>query len=71
MTSFLIALQFLSRIQLAKQTVWTEEDFGRSLCWFPIVGTIIGALLYGFWLLLSHVFTGGTLSVLIVAFGMA
>lgn len=68
MTSFLIALQFLSRIQLAKQTVWTEEDFGRSLCWFPIVGTIIGALLYGLWLLLSHVFTGVTLSVLIVAF---
>lgn len=67
MNSFLIALQFLSRLQLAKQTVWTEEAFGRSLCWFPFVGTIIGGILFGVGLILSHVFAGFTLGVLIVA----
>lgn len=45
MKSFLIALQFLSRIQLVKQTVWTNEDFGRAVLWFPLVGWLIGILL--------------------------
>ena len=45
MKSFLIALQFLSRIQLVKQTVWTNEDFGRAVLFFPLVGWLIGILL--------------------------
>lgn len=46
MKSFLIALQFLSRIQLARQHVWTADDFGRSVVWFPLVGTVIGSCLW-------------------------
>ena len=45
MKSFFIALQFLSRIHVVTQTVWTEADFGRSVIFFPLVGTIIGAVL--------------------------
>ena len=45
MKSFLIALQFLSRIQLVRQTVWTNEDFGRAVLFFPLVGWLIGILL--------------------------
>ena len=52
MKAFLIGLQFLTRIQVVKQTVWTEEDFGKSVRYFPLVGLVLG-LLYGFlaWLL--------------------
>lgn len=56
MKSFLIALQFLSRIQLAKQTVWTNEDFGRSVIFFPLVGTILGAILWGVYAFVSSLF---------------
>ena len=46
MQSFLIGLQFLTRIQLQKQTVWTEESFGRSVRYFPLVGLVLG-ICYG------------------------
>ncbi len=42
MNSFLIGLQFLTRIHLVKQTVWTAEDFGRSTRFFPLVGLVLG-----------------------------
>lgn len=45
MKAFFIALQFLSRIHVVAQTVWTEEDFGRSVIFFPLIGTVIGAVL--------------------------
>ena len=45
MKSFFIALQFLSRIHVVTQTVWTEADFGRSVIFFPLVGTVIGAVI--------------------------
>lgn len=44
MKAFLIAQQFLSRIHLASQSVWRDEDFGRSVLFFPLVGLIIGLL---------------------------
>ena len=40
MNSFLIALQFLTRIFLVKQSVWTEQSFGASVKFFPAVGTM-------------------------------
>lgn len=67
MKSFLIALQFLSRIQLAKQTVWTNEDFGRSVMYYPLVGCIIGLVLTVAYILCSYVLTGFYLSVVIIA----
>ena len=45
MTSFLIALQFLTRIQLARHLIWTNEAFGASLRCFPLVGCCIGLCL--------------------------
>ena len=67
MKSFLIALQFLTRIHLAKQTVWTNEDFGRSVIFFPLVGTIIGAFLWLLYTVISWVFPPPYGAVLIVA----
>ena len=42
--SFLIGLQFLTRIKISTQTVWTEEDFGKSVKFFPAVGAIVGII---------------------------
>lgn len=35
MKAFLIALQFLSRIHLASQSVWRDEDLAGPSCSFP------------------------------------
>ena len=45
MKSFLTALQFLTRIHLTEQRVWTDEDFGRAVVYFPLVGLLIGVIL--------------------------
>lgn len=42
MNSFLVGLQFLTRIQIVRQTAWTAEDFGRSTRFFPLVGLVLG-----------------------------
>ncbi|MGM9539120.1 adenosylcobinamide-GDP ribazoletransferase [Anaerovibrio sp.] len=42
MDSFFIGLQFLTRIHVVKQTVWTEEAFGKSVRYFPLVGLTLG-----------------------------
>ena len=54
MNSFLVGLQFLTRIHIVRQTVWTAEDFGRSTRFFPLVGLVLG-ICYAFaaWILVS------------------
>ena len=53
MKEFLIGLQFLTRISIETQTEWTEENFGRSVKYFPLIGAIVGiisaALIGGFY----------------------
>lgn len=46
MQAFLIGLQFLTRIRVENQTIWTEEDFGKSVRFFPLVGAVLGCI-YG------------------------
>ena len=46
MKSFLIGLQFLTRISIVRQEVWTEEDFGASVRYFPLIGAVLG-ICYG------------------------
>ncbi len=54
MKSFLIALQFLTRIKFVNQDTWMAEDFGRSTRAFPLVGLVLGLLqLLIAWLLLQ------------------
>ena len=68
MKAFLIALQFLSRIHLASQSVWRDEDFGRSVLFFPLVGLIIGLLLAALYWASSFLFDAFGRSALVVAF---
>ena len=44
MNEFLIALQFLTRIFVVKQSVWTEKSFGESVKYFPAVGAVLGII---------------------------
>ena len=46
MDSFLIGLQFLTRISVVRQEIWTEEAFGGSVRYFPLIGAVLGCF-YG------------------------
>ena len=54
MNSFLIGLQFLTRIFVVKQTVWTEESFGESVKYFPAVGAVLGLICSGVVAAVNH-----------------
>lgn len=45
MNDFLTGLQFLTRIQLKRQTEWSPASFGRSVRYFPLIGLVIGIAL--------------------------
>ena len=56
MDAFLIGLQFLTRITITTQTEWTEENFGKSVKFFPLIGAVIGiisAALTGIFLIIT------------------
>ena len=44
--SFVIALNFLTRISIIKTQNWKADDFSKSVKFFPLIGGILG-LLYG------------------------
>lgn len=44
---FITGLQFLTRIPIVSQSEWSTESFGRSVKFFPLIGGIIGLLLFG------------------------
>ncbi len=67
MKSFLIGLQFLTRIKLVKQEVWSDEDFGSSVACFPVVGMVIGLLLCLIFYLLSPFMPKLALAAILVA----
>ncbi|WP_346354292.1 adenosylcobinamide-GDP ribazoletransferase [Azotosporobacter soli] len=46
MNDFITGLQFLTRIKIAEQQVWSAESFGRSVKYFSFVGASLGALLW-------------------------
>ena len=56
MNSFLIGLQFLTRIFIVKQTIWTEESFGKSVKYFPLVGAVLGLCYVGIAMIFNFLF---------------
>ena len=44
---FFTCLEFLTRIRMTKREVWFPDDFARSVPYFPLVGGIMGALMWG------------------------
>ncbi|HEB86499.1 MAG TPA: adenosylcobinamide-GDP ribazoletransferase [Gammaproteobacteria bacterium] len=53
MRSFIIALQFLTRIPVPALRDISEAEMGRSLLYYPLVGIVIGLLLAGLNMLLA------------------
>lgn len=47
-TDFITGLQFLTRIRFVRQSEWTPQSFGESVKFFPLIGLVIGLVLYGF-----------------------
>ncbi|MDZ4192049.1 MAG: adenosylcobinamide-GDP ribazoletransferase [Pseudomonas sp.] len=47
MIALLIALQFLTRLPVSLPGMPTPEQVGRSLLWYPLVGLMLGLLLWG------------------------
>ena len=45
MRDFITCLEFLTRIRFSQRTDWRDEDFSRSVPYFPLVGLVIGAFL--------------------------
>ena len=45
LSSFFIALQFLTRIPVSSKLAVKDEDIGNSLLFYPLVGLLIGILL--------------------------
>ncbi len=44
---FFTCLEFLTRIRVTKRELWFPDDFARSVPYFPIVGGIMGLLMWG------------------------
>jgi adenosylcobinamide-GDP ribazoletransferase len=47
MTALLVALQFLTRIPARLPHAPSPRELGLSLLWYPVVGLLLGSLLYG------------------------
>ncbi|MEK1940892.1 MAG: adenosylcobinamide-GDP ribazoletransferase, partial [Pseudomonas sp.] len=47
MLPLLIAMQFLTSLPVRLPGMPSPEQLGRSLLWYPVVGLLIGLLLYG------------------------
>ena len=42
MYHFITALEFLTRLRFSKRTEWHDDDFSRSVPYFPLVGLVMG-----------------------------
>lgn len=45
MRDFITCLEFLTRVRFSERIDWRDEDFSRSVPYFPLVGLVIGACL--------------------------
>ncbi len=55
MHSLLLAIQFLTRLPLTTELEWSDESVARSVLFYPLVGLLIGMLLWLFATLLDSV----------------
>ena len=47
MVSIIAAFQFLTISPTLIKRMFTSQEMGRAVAWFPLVGTVLGFLLYG------------------------
>tara|TARA_B110000259_G_scaffold155353_1_gene176422 strand:+ start:171 stop:908 length:738 start_codon:yes stop_codon:yes gene_type:complete len=39
-------MQFLTRIPLATRTIFDDKDYANSLAWYPVIGLVLGGLVW-------------------------
>jgi adenosylcobinamide-GDP ribazoletransferase len=61
----LAALQFLTILPVKRN--FTSEQIGRSTVWFPVVGFIIGAILFGLHYILELILPAALVNALLIA----
>lgn len=66
MKGFIIALQFMTRIPLKINIDMTEDEFGSSSKFFPLVGLTIGIILSLAYMLLTNIFPFSVVAALII-----
>ena len=66
MRRFILALQFLTIIPITKKLTCTEEDLGKSMFYFPLVGFAIGGFLVATRTLLSSILPAAVVDALVV-----
>ena len=67
MKGFLTALQFLTVIRISRSRKITENDLGRSMAYYPLVGFLLGLILAGGRVLLDGVLPSPTTDILVIA----
>jgi len=65
--SLLVALRFLTIIPLPGPARVSDKLLGRSTAWYPLVGVLLGGVLYGCGRLLTRIWSPWTLSALCLA----
>jgi adenosylcobinamide-GDP ribazoletransferase len=63
----IIAWQFLTIIPLLKRLEAAPVDLARSMAFYPLVGFLLGAILWGFWKGLINVFPPSVVDLLLIA----
>lgn len=66
MKHLILAITFLTRIYIPNQYTYTEEDFGKSIWYYPLVGGILGGILSGLSLAFSRLHVHSDLSAFIL-----
>ena len=45
MYDFITALEFLTRMRFTQRTTWSDDNFSKSVPYFPVVGLLIGLIM--------------------------
>src|SRR3989304_6865379 len=56
MISIITAFQFLTIFPTIIRRTFTSQEMGRAVAWFPLVGLVLGAVLYGVHSLMQIIF---------------
>ncbi|HEY93090.1 MAG TPA: adenosylcobinamide-GDP ribazoletransferase [Dehalococcoidia bacterium] len=64
--ALLVAIRFLTTIRLPWRREASHEEFVRSVGYYPVVGFLIGLILYGLWWLLSPFLPPSIVNILLI-----
>jgi adenosylcobinamide-GDP ribazoletransferase len=67
MVSLIAAFQFLTISPAIVRRIFTPQEMGRAVGWFPLVGLVLGGILYGLHSSLSLLFPQPVVAVLVLA----